>query len=147
LAAIFYVAILNKKIALNYIFALMKAINNRVKVINGRSFLLAILLFSISSSIAQKDPTTTFNKGFKSLFINNYYDSTKPYNAQLNPRAISFVQEYIRKQGKELDKMKAWGKSYFNLYDGILKQYGIPDLQKSMQQYKSYSGMGISKTT
>ena len=28
-----------------------------------------------------------------------------------------------------------------------LKQYGIPDLQKSMQQYKSYSGMGISKTT
>jgi membrane-bound lytic murein transglycosylase D len=46
---------------------------------------------------------------FKSLFSNNTFDASKPYAAQLNPRAVSFVQEYIRKQGKELEKMKSWG--------------------------------------
>jgi membrane-bound lytic murein transglycosylase D len=97
------------------------------------------LFFSLPFfSFAQKDTTATFNKGFKSLFINNSFDSTKPYNAQLNPRAISFVQEYIRKQGKELDKMKAWGKSYFNLYDGILKQYGIPVEMKYLSVIESH---------
>ena len=89
-------------------------------------------------SFAQKDTITTLNKGFKSLFINNSFDTTKPYNTQLNPRAISFVQEYIRKQGKELDKMKAWGKSYFNLYDGILKQYGIPVEMKYLSVIESH---------
>jgi len=74
-----------------------------------------IILFAPLLSAAQKDTSATFNKGFKSLFVNNYYDSTKPYNSQLNPRAISFVQEYIRKQGKELDKMKAWG-NHISIY-------------------------------
>lgn len=116
----------------------MKAITNKVKIDNGKYFLLALLLLSFSSSFAQKDSITTINKGFKSLFVKNSFDSTKPYNTQLNPRAISFVQEYIRKQGKELDKMKAWGKSYFNLYDGILKQYGIPVEMKYLSVIESH---------
>ena len=95
-------------------------------------------LFFPLLTLAQKDSPATLNKGFKSLFINNSFDSTKPYNTQLNPRAISFVQEYIRKQGKELDKMKAWGKSYFNLYDGILKQYGIPVEMKYLSVIESH---------
>ena len=102
------------------------------------TFLLFLLVFTVGFSFAQKDSAAIANKGFKSLFINNSFDSTKPYNAQLNPRAISFVQEYIRKQGKELDKMKAWGKSYFNLYDGILKQYGIPVEMKYLSVIESH---------
>ncbi len=61
---------------------------------------------------------------FKAFFIVNSPDD---YNgAQLNPRATSFVQDYIEKNGKDLRDMKDWGKIYFNTIDGILTQYGLP---------------------
>jgi membrane-bound lytic murein transglycosylase D len=46
--------------------------------------------------------------------------------ALLNPRATSFVQDYIEKNGKDLSDMKGWGKIYFNTIDGILIQYILP---------------------
>lgn len=78
------------------------------------------------------------NKGFKSLFVNNLYDSSKSYQSQLNPRAISFVKEYIKKQGAELERMKVWGKTYFRLYDGILKQYKLPLEMKYLSVIESH---------
>ncbi len=81
--------------------------------------------------------------GFKSLFANNTFDASKPYAAQLNPRAVSFVQEYIRKQGKELDKMKSWGKPYFDLYDNILALYGIPREMKYLSVIESHLSSGL----
>lgn len=64
--------------------------------------------------------------GFKSLFSNSYFDPTKPYVTQLNPKALPFVQNYIREEGTHLEKMKVWGKPYFDVYDAILRQYGLP---------------------
>lgn len=78
------------------------------------------------------------SKGFKSLFVNNSYDSTKSYQSQLNPRAISFVKDYIKKQGAELERMKVWAKSYFKLYDGILKQYKLPLEMKYLSVIESH---------
>ncbi len=46
--------------------------------------------------------------------------------AKLNPRALTFVQDYMEKNWKELQGMKSWGRPYFNLIDGILSQYGLP---------------------
>ncbi|MFY7965749.1 MAG: lytic transglycosylase domain-containing protein [Chitinophagaceae bacterium] len=100
-------------------------------------FIFLFIQFAFST-FSQKDSAIQFNKGFKSLFINSKFDSTKPYNSQLNPRAISFVQEYIRTQGKELARMKSWGKSYFNLYDGILRQYNIPVEMKYLSVIESH---------
>ncbi|MCX6208266.1 MAG: lytic transglycosylase domain-containing protein [Bacteroidetes bacterium] len=77
-------------------------------------------------------------KGFKSLFLNNAFDSSKPYQNQLNPRAVSFVKDYVKKQGAELERMKTWGKSYFRLYDGILKQYKIPTELKYLSVIESH---------
>lgn len=37
------------------------------------------------------DSTLAAKYGFRSLFTNNHFDATKPYAAQLNPRAVSFV--------------------------------------------------------
>jgi len=48
------------------------------------------------------DSTLSDKSAFKSLFTNNHFDASKPYATQLNPRAVSFVEDYIRKQGKEL---------------------------------------------
>lgn len=98
-----------------------------------------IILFFGLNGFSQKNKTEVVNhKGFKSLFTNNEYDSSKPYQAQLNPKAVSFVQDYINKQGKELEKMKQWGKPYLNLYDNILRQYNIPVQMKYLSVIESH---------
>ena len=56
------------------------------------------------------------------LAINEKNDN----GSKLNPRAISFVQDYIAKNGDDLQEIKSWCKPYFNLMDGILAQYGLP---------------------
>ncbi|MFN3793439.1 MAG: lytic transglycosylase domain-containing protein [Chitinophagaceae bacterium] len=80
---------------------------------------------------------------FKSLFTNNRFDPSSPYSAQLNPRAIGFVQDYIRKQGKEMERMKTWGKPYFDLYDNILSQYGLPKEMKYLSVIESHLKPGL----
>jgi len=68
---------------------------------------------------------TSYNEaGFNDLFISASGNSSN--GARLNPRAISFVQDYFSKNGKDLQDMKDWGRPYFNLIDGILSQYGLP---------------------
>jgi membrane-bound lytic murein transglycosylase D len=57
--------------------------------------------------------------GFNELFENN---ST----VRLNPRAISFVQDYMDKNTEDLLDMKEWGRPYFNMMDNILGKYGLP---------------------
>ncbi|HTQ67007.1 MAG TPA: lytic transglycosylase domain-containing protein [Puia sp.] len=76
-----------------------------------------------STSTLHEGIDTTY-AGFRDLFISTSSNSTN--GARLNPRAISFVQDYIVKNGKELQEMKDWGRPYFNLIDGILIQYGLP---------------------
>lgn len=95
------------------------------------------------NSRSDKDSVVNDKSGFKSLFANNSFDASKPYAAQLNPRAVSFVQEYIRKQGKELERMKIWGKPYFDLYDNVLGIYGIPREMKYLSVIESHLSSGL----
>jgi len=81
--------------------------------------------------------------GFQSLFVANKFDASKPYINQLNPQAVSFVQDYIHKQGKELERMKNWGKPYFDLYDNILVMYGIPKEMKYLSVIESHLQPGL----
>jgi len=60
------------------------------------------------------------------------------YEFKLNPRAIAFVDDYIKKNSRELEKMRQWGKGYFNLYDGILKEYNIPVEMKYLSVVESH---------
>ena len=102
------------------------------------------LQFIYSTPIAAQSATdTTKDKyGFKSLFKGSF-NASKPYVSQLNPRAVSFVQDYIKKQGKELERMKGWGKPYFDLYDQILTQYGIPKEMKYLSVIESHLSSGL----
>ncbi len=52
--------------------------------------------------------------------------SSENYAVQLNPRAISFVEDYMNKHTKQLEQMKDWGKPYFDMMDGILTAHGLP---------------------
>lgn len=76
-------------------------------------------------------------QGFKDLFESN----SKPgglNTAQLNPRAISFVQDYMAKNGKNLQKLKGWGKPYFDMMDKILELHGVPGEMKYLAVIESY---------
>ncbi len=70
------------------------------------------------------DDTSVFKNGFRDLFVNA--SATSNNGAKLNPRAISFVEDYVSKNSRDLEEMKDWGRPYFNLIDGILTQYGLP---------------------
>lgn len=127
------------------------SINNRLSrshfVLVGFAILAATIGSMSFVAAAYSDHTlldTTHDKyGFQSLFAANKFDATKPYINQLNPRAVSFVQEYIRKQGKELERMKGWGKPYFDLYDNILVLYGIPKEMKYLSVIESHLQPGL----
>jgi membrane-bound lytic murein transglycosylase D len=84
-----------------------------------------------------KEKTETDKYGFKSLFSTNTFDPARPYITQLNPKAIPFVQEYIARAGDNFEKMKIWGKPYFDIYDVILSHYGLPKELKYLSVIES----------
>lgn len=75
--------------------------------------------------------------GFKNLFATDSYNPTQPYETQLNPQAIPFVEEYITRCGPGLEKMKGWAQPYFNLMDNILLSNGIPKEMKYLAVIES----------
>ena len=99
-----------------------------------------LVQYVASAKTAVTDTIIDDKKPFANLFLYNKVASNKPYQSQINPRAISFVEEYIRKQGKSLEKMKVWGKPYFDLYDQILFNYGIPKEMKYLSVIESHLG-------
>ena len=89
---------------------------------------------------AKKDSTADAapDYGFKNLFNNNQFNPAEPYLTQLNPQAIPFVEDYIQRQGKELEAMKSWAQPYFRMMDGILMSYGIPKEMKYLAVIESH---------
>lgn len=76
-------------------------------------------------------------EGFKNLYINT--DEEGDFTlAQLNPLAISFVEDYIDKHGKKMEEMKVSGKPYFDMMDDILSQHGLPKELKYLALIESY---------
>ena len=64
--------------------------------------------------------------GFKDLFISTPTLANGISAEQLNPLAVSFVEDYIEKFGKSMEAMKGWGKPYFDMMDGVLTKHGLP---------------------
>lgn len=71
--------------------------------------------------ISVNDPKLGFKNLFEAAVLG---DGVNP--AKLNPMAISFVKDYIAKNGKGLNSMKQWAFPYFNMMDAILTQHGLP---------------------
>jgi membrane-bound lytic murein transglycosylase D len=95
-------------------------------------FLLTIGLTTMSFTNASNN-----GAGTKSASFDEFRIQTAAVVVQLNPQAVSFVQEYIRKREKDLLKMKDWGKPYFDLYDQILTNYDIPREMKYLSVIES----------
>lgn len=87
-----------------------------------------------------KDSAAATNgKGFKSLFGDKQdYDAANPGFFRLNPKAVAFVESYIKQESEEFGKMKEWGKTYFDLYDRILTENNIPVEMKYLSVIESH---------
>ncbi|HLX93066.1 MAG TPA: lytic transglycosylase domain-containing protein [Puia sp.] len=72
----------------------------------------------------QVDSLKGLENGFSNLFVSNFMVGES--GAKLNPKAISFVQEYMEQNTRDLESMKKWGKPYFSMIDVILTKYGLP---------------------
>ena len=93
-------------------------------------------------TIIKKDSTVVvqlndLKAGFKDLFISDKNSEGLDVTT-LNPRAISFVDDYIQKHKKKLIDMKGWGKPYFDMMDVILSQHGIPREMKYLAVIESH---------
>jgi len=78
--------------------------------------------------------TSDVKNGFNNLFLASVNGSN---GARLNPRAISYVQDFMIRNKEEMDDMKSWGRPYFNLIDNILSQYGLPSELKYLAVIES----------
>jgi membrane-bound lytic murein transglycosylase D len=67
------------------------------------------------------DPKSEFKDLFQTAITGDGMNAPR-----LNPMAISFVQNYINKNGKGFADMKDWARPYFSMMDEVLEQHGLP---------------------
>lgn len=89
---------------------------------------------SLTPVVILHDP----KEGFKNLFISKPGEEDEINTAQLNPRAISFVQDYMQKHKKSLEKLKDWGRPYFDMIDAVLTYHSLPRQLKYLAVIESY---------
>jgi len=75
--------------------------------------------------------------GFKDLYLGKPEEEGLS-QVQLNPRAISFVDDYMAKNRKSLEKLKGWGRPYFDMIDAVLNYHGLPRELKYLAVIESY---------
>jgi len=90
-----------------------------------------------TSTLVTPGTVNDLKKGFKNLFTENEEEGNIN-RASLNPKAISFVEDYVRKQRKKMEDLKSWGRPYFDMIDAILTQYGIPKEMKYLAVIESH---------
>lgn len=76
---------------------------------------------TVKDSLPLNDLKSGFNNLFQTAMLG---DGINP--GKLNPMAVSFVQNYIKKNEKGFKEMKKWAAPYFNMMDEVLSAHGIP---------------------
>ncbi len=73
--------------------------------------------------------------GFKNLFES--VPAAGGSSFRLNPMAVSFVQDYMLGNTAKLQRMKSWGRPYFDVMDHILTKYKLPEELKYLSVIES----------
>lgn len=68
-----------------------------------------------------KDPKEDFKDLFATTTLSNGINIT-----QLNPLAVSFVEDYIDSHSKMLEELKDRARPYFDMMDAVLVKHGLP---------------------
>jgi membrane-bound lytic murein transglycosylase D len=66
------------------------------------------------------------NSSAKTQGFNQIFETAGANGVKLNARAVSFVKDYMKSEGKNLESMKSWGQPYFNTIDNVLGKYNLP---------------------
>ena len=61
---------------------------------------------------------------FKELFVATSLGGSN--GARLNPKALTFVQDYMKENWDELQGIRITGRPYFNLIENVLTTFGLP---------------------
>lgn len=76
---------------------------------------------SLSATVANSNSQSAFSQ---ELFMATSVGGSN--GVRLNPKALSFVQDYMKENWDELQSIRTGGQRYFTLIEGILTQYGLP---------------------
>jgi membrane-bound lytic murein transglycosylase D len=72
--------------------------------------------------------------GFKDLFDESESDF---HIGKLNPKAVSFVQDYMETESDNLNRLKVSGKRYFTIIEAALEKRGLPTELKYLSVIES----------
>lgn len=78
--------------------------------------------------------------GFKDLFEESAESNF--HLGKLNPKAISFVQDYMEQEGENLAKLKISGKRYFTIIEAALSKRNLPTELKYLAVIESELSSG-----
>src|SRR3984957_1637851 len=76
---------------------------------------------TVPALLAKADPRTYL---FSELFMATSIGGSN--GARLNPKALNFIQDYMKENWEELQLVRMTGSPSFNLIEGILAQYDLP---------------------
>jgi membrane-bound lytic murein transglycosylase D len=76
---------------------------------------------TVQAMLLKADPRTYL---FSELFLATSIGGSN--GARLNPKALNFIQDYVKENWEELQLVRTTGGPYFNLIEGILTQYDLP---------------------
>lgn len=80
--------------------------------------------------------------GFKDLFEEG--SESDFHIGKLNPKAISFVQDYMEEEGENLAKLKISGKRYFTIIESALEKRALPTELKYLAVIESELKLGAT---
>ncbi|HTR28851.1 MAG TPA: transglycosylase SLT domain-containing protein [Puia sp.] len=72
-------------------------------------------------AVTKADPQTYL---YSELFLATSVGASN--GARLNPKALSFIQDYVKENWEELQLVRMTGGPYFNVIEGILAEYDLP---------------------
>lgn len=104
--------------------------------------LTTLPLLAFLYSFAGTQGTTDFELSFKDSTemkagVRQFDPTDNNLTVKLNPLAISFVQSYMVQYGSMLNRMKTWGRPYFDLMENVLTNHGLPTELKYLSVIES----------
>ena len=103
------------------------------------TFRLVLAIATLVSFTATETKANEISiKEYSNIFIQKDTNINSAINwDELNPRAISFVKDYLEVHEERLEKMKTWGAPYFLIIENILAKYRLPKTLKYLAVIES----------
>lgn len=76
---------------------------------------------AVAANLTNPNPQTYL---FSELFLATSVGGSN--GSRLNPKALNFIQDYVKENWEELQQVRMTGTPWFNLIEGILTQYDLP---------------------